>query len=230
MREGSDAFFSSSSRPTFLISRPKSDPSPDNPASGLFPHHCKLWGRELPLLLESQAQLKGLPDTPNEAENHQPISGCKVPQVGTCSVHVPKHMIDPWNYMVHLGEWSNGCLFVLWCTLVSLSCTVILHLFAPFLQADNREHVVQWGPGLALFVFNETYVFSSRLSTVREERGRKFPSMGITSSAMMWSKVLKWTEREQMPLLNNTHKDKSCFPRAAHLLWKPMLMQGITFP
>lgn len=44
----------------------------------------------------------------------------------------------------------------------------------------------------------------------------------------MWSKVLKWTEREQMPLLNNSQEGKPYFLRAAHLLWKPTLMQGVT--
>lgn len=44
----------------------------------------------------------------------------------------------------------------------------------------------------------------------------------------MWSKVLKWTEREQMPLLNNSQEGKSCFPREAHLLWKPTLTQGVS--
>lgn len=87
--------------------------------------------------------------------------------------------------MVHLGELEHW-LFVYFMMHFGLSQ---LHCYptpvrSPFSGLITDSTCAESGPGLALFVFNETHVFGSRLPILRvRERGRKFPSIGIISSA-----------------------------------------------
>lgn len=151
------------------------------------------------MLLQPRAQPNGQGASRHyhDADNHQPISGCKLngaPSGHLLGAHSKAHC-RPCNSMVHLGELEHW-LFVYFMMHFGLSQ---LHCYptpvrSPFsgLITDSTLCGVRGLAQLFLFLMRHVYLVPDYQHSGAGKRQKISLNRHNKCSRMMWSKVLKW--------------------------------------